>query len=146
MYRLVIAEKPSVAMSIAKVLGATARKEGHMEGRGSPVATSKCQRHLEAPTEPTGEAGWLVSWCIGHLAGLAEPTMFITCLTPSLFLTGPGWTHWAVWRFLSLFSCFSPPYPQLWEAEQHPSCPAPLERMTRNGLRKQRGIPWGCFI
>ena len=55
MYRLVIAEKPSVAMSIAKVLGATARKEGHMEGRGSPVATSKCQRHLEAPTEPTGE-------------------------------------------------------------------------------------------
>lgn len=57
MYRLVIAEKPSVAMSIAKVLGATARKEGHMEGRGSPVATSKCQRHLEAPTEPTGETG-----------------------------------------------------------------------------------------
>ena len=48
MYRLVIAEKPSVAMSIAKVLGAAARKEGRMEGRGSPVATSKCQRHLEA--------------------------------------------------------------------------------------------------
>ena len=53
MYRLVIAEKPSVAMSIAKVLGATARKEGHMEG-----------------------GGWLVSWCIGHLAGLAEPTVY----------------------------------------------------------------------
>ena len=49
MYRLVIAEKPSVAMSIAKVLGATARKEGHMEG-----------------------GGWLVSWCVGHLAELAE--------------------------------------------------------------------------
>ena len=48
MYRLVIAEKPSVAMSIAKVLGATARKEGHMEG-----------------------GGWLVSWCIGHLVELA---------------------------------------------------------------------------
>ena len=44
MYRLVIAEKPSVAMSIAKVLGAAARKEGRMEG-----------------------GGWLVSWCIGHL-------------------------------------------------------------------------------
>ena len=43
MYRLVIAEKPSVAMSIAKVLGAAARKEGRMEG-----------------------GGWLVSWCIGH--------------------------------------------------------------------------------
>ena len=76
MYRLVIAEKPSVAMSIAKVLGATARKEGHMEGCGSPVATSKRQRRLEAPTEPTGEIGWLVSWCVGHLAGLAEPAVY----------------------------------------------------------------------
>ena len=53
MYQLVIAEKPSVAMSIAKVLGATARKEGHMEG-----------------------AGWLVSWCVGHLAELAEPAVY----------------------------------------------------------------------
>ena len=50
---LVIAEKPSVAMSIATVLGATARKEGHMEG-----------------------GGWLVSWCVGHLAGLAEPAAY----------------------------------------------------------------------
>ena len=76
MYRLVIAEKPSVAMCIAQVLGAAARKEGHMEGRGSPVATSKCLWHLEAPTEPTGETGWLVSWCVGHLAGLAEPAVY----------------------------------------------------------------------
>ena len=53
MYRLVIAEKPSVAMGIAQVLGATARKEGHMEGNG-----------------------WLVSWCVGHLAGLAEPAAY----------------------------------------------------------------------
>lgn len=45
---LVIAEKPSVAMGIAQVLGATAWKEGHMEGNG-----------------------WLVSWCVGHLAGQA---------------------------------------------------------------------------
>ena len=45
MHRLVIAEKPSVAMSIAKVLGATARKDGHMEG-----------------------CGWLVSWCVGHVS------------------------------------------------------------------------------
>ena len=52
-HNLVIAEKPSVAMSIAKVLGATARKEGHMEGDG-----------------------WLVSWCVGHLAGLAEPAAY----------------------------------------------------------------------
>ncbi len=40
-------------MSIAKVLGAVTRKEGHMEG-----------------------GGWLVSWCIGHLAGLAEPAVY----------------------------------------------------------------------
>ena len=53
MYRLVIAEKPSVAMCIAQVLGAAARKEGHMEGNG-----------------------WLVSWCVGHLAGLAEPAAY----------------------------------------------------------------------
>lgn len=46
--RLVIAEKPSVAMSVAKVLGATTRKDGYVEG-----------------------SGWLVSWCVGHLVGLA---------------------------------------------------------------------------
>ena len=69
--QLVIAEKPSVARAIAQVLGASEKRDGYLEGRGSPVATSKCQRHLEAPTEPTGETGWLVSWCIGHLVELA---------------------------------------------------------------------------
>ena len=53
MYRLVIAEKPSVAQSIAKVLGADARKDGFLEG-----------------------GDWLVSWCVGHLAGLAEPAIY----------------------------------------------------------------------
>ncbi|KXL53678.1 DNA topoisomerase 3 [Anaerotignum neopropionicum] len=46
--RLVIAEKPSVAQSIAKVLGATDKKEGYLEGNG-----------------------YFVSWCVGHLVGLA---------------------------------------------------------------------------
>lgn len=46
--QLVIAEKPSVAMALSKVLGATGRKDGYMEG-----------------------GGWLVSWCIGHLVELA---------------------------------------------------------------------------
>lgn len=32
MSKLIIAEKPSVAQSIAKVLGATSRKEGYIEG------------------------------------------------------------------------------------------------------------------
>ena len=41
---LVIAEKPSVAQSLATVIGATARKDGYLEGNG-----------------------WRVSWCVGHL-------------------------------------------------------------------------------
>ncbi len=49
MYRLVIAEKPSVAQSLAAVIGATVRKDGYLEGNG-----------------------WRVSWCLGHLAGLAD--------------------------------------------------------------------------
>ncbi len=48
-YKLVIAEKPSVAQSLAAVIGATARKDGYLEG-----------------------GGWRVSWCVGHLAGLAD--------------------------------------------------------------------------
>ena len=47
---LVIAEKPSVAQSIAKVLGCTGRRDGYLEGNG-----------------------YLVSWCVGHLVGLAQP-------------------------------------------------------------------------
>ncbi len=69
--QLVIAEKPSVARAISQVLEAGAKRDGYWEGRGSPVATSKCQGHLEAPTEPTGETDWLVSWCVGHLVELA---------------------------------------------------------------------------
>ena len=46
---LVIAEKPSVGMSIAAVLGAGDRKPGYTQG-----------------------SGYLVSWCFGHLAELAN--------------------------------------------------------------------------
>ena len=46
---LVIAEKPSVGQSIAKVLGASKRGEGFLEGNG-----------------------YIVSWCVGHLVGLAD--------------------------------------------------------------------------
>ncbi len=49
-FNLVIAEKPSVAQSIAKVLGCTGRKDGFLEGNG-----------------------YVVSWCVGHLVELAEP-------------------------------------------------------------------------
>ena len=51
--KLVMAEKPSVAMSYAKVLGATSRKDGYLEGNG-----------------------YLVSWCIGHLVELAPPNVY----------------------------------------------------------------------
>ena len=54
-YRLVISEKPSVAMSYAKVLGATSRKDGYLEGNG-----------------------YLVSWCVGHLVELAPPNIYNT--------------------------------------------------------------------
>jgi DNA topoisomerase-3 len=46
---LVITEKPSVGMSIAAVLGARTRKDGYTEGNG-----------------------YIVSWCVGHLVGLAD--------------------------------------------------------------------------
>ena len=53
MMKLVIAEKPSVAQSLAAVIGATARKDGYLEGNG-----------------------WRVSWCVGHLAGLADADVY----------------------------------------------------------------------
>jgi len=48
--RLVITEKPSVANSIADVLGANKRNDGYREGNG-----------------------YIVSWCVGHLVELAKP-------------------------------------------------------------------------
>lgn len=48
--KLVICEKPSVAKSIADVIGATNRKDGYLEGNG-----------------------YIVSWCFGHLIELAQP-------------------------------------------------------------------------
>ena len=74
--KLVITEKPSVAKSISAVLGADKRRDGYFEGGSSPVATSKCQRHLEALTEPAGETDYFVSWCFGHLAELASAEVY----------------------------------------------------------------------
>ena len=51
--KLVIAEKPSVALSLAKVLGATKKHDGYLAG-----------------------GGYLVSWCYGHLLKLAEPEQY----------------------------------------------------------------------
>ena len=51
--QLIIAEKPSVAQSIAKVLGASKREDGYISGDK-----------------------YLISWCVGHLVGLSSPEMY----------------------------------------------------------------------
>lgn len=52
-HKLVIAEKPSVAISITKVIGAKNKKEGYYEGNG-----------------------YKVSWCVGHLIQMANPDAY----------------------------------------------------------------------
>ena len=37
--KLILAEKPSVAMSLSKVIGANQRGDGYMKGNGYPVST-----------------------------------------------------------------------------------------------------------
>ena len=51
--KLVITEKPSVAMALASVLGARTRKDGYVEGNG-----------------------YIVSWCVGHLVGLCDASEY----------------------------------------------------------------------
>ncbi len=51
--KLVIAEKPSVAQSLARVIGADKRQDGYLEG-----------------------GGHLVSWCVGHLVELSAPERY----------------------------------------------------------------------
>lgn len=53
MNQLIVAEKPSVAQAIARVLGANEKKNGYIEGNGN-----------------------VVTWCIGHLVELAPPEMY----------------------------------------------------------------------
>ena len=50
---LIVTEKPSVAMSYAKVLGVQGRQDGYLE-----------------------DSGYIVSWCIGHLVELAPPSTY----------------------------------------------------------------------
>ena len=53
MHNLIVTEKPSVARTISKVLGAAARCDGYLEG-----------------------GGYLISWCVGHLVELAPPGVY----------------------------------------------------------------------
>ena len=51
--KLVIAEKPSVAMALAKVVVARERKDGYVEGKE-----------------------YLVSWCVGHLVAFCDASEY----------------------------------------------------------------------
>ena len=51
--KLVIAEKPSVGMALAKALGVAGKKNGYVEG-----------------------GGYIISWCVGHLVGLANANSY----------------------------------------------------------------------
>ena len=72
--QLVIAEKPSVAQSIAGVLGVTERKDGYMEGND-----------------------YIVSWCVGHLIELAQPESYDEALQKWTYASLPiipdTWQH-----------------------------------------------------
>ncbi len=62
MTTLVIAEKPSVGRDLARVLGANSRGDGYHSG-----------------------AGYVVTWAVGHLVGLAEPHQI-----------DPSWKRWSL--------------------------------------------------
>ena len=68
--KLVIAEKPSVAQSLARVIGVTKRQNGYLEGpcRSSGPA-SRADRS-------GAETGYVVSWCVGHLVELSAPERY----------------------------------------------------------------------
>ncbi len=51
--KLIIAEKPSVAFAIAKALNIKGSKDGYIENRD-----------------------FVISWCVGHLVALAEPSVY----------------------------------------------------------------------
>ena len=51
--KLIVTEKPSVAISYARILGVHGRQDGYLEGNG-----------------------YLVSWCVGHLVELAPPSAY----------------------------------------------------------------------
>jgi len=51
--KLIIAEKPSVAFAIAKALDVKGSKDGYIENKN-----------------------FIISWCVGHLVALAEPSVY----------------------------------------------------------------------
>lgn len=95
-YRLVVCEKPSVARSIAAVLGAGRRGDGFLSG-----------------------GGYLVSWCFGHLAELSDAdaydekygksSVLLPLSKPSLITSAIFAFYWSWQEFLGPLIYLSKP-------------------------------------
>lgn len=77
--KLVLAEKPSVAQSIAKVLGAAKREDGYLEGNG-----------------------YVVSWCVGHLVELAQPEVYDAKYSKWAYHTQIGYNVFHICQFAEI--------------------------------------------
>ena len=78
MSKLIIAEKPSVAKSIASALGASSRADGFYEGNG--LLVSWCVGHLVSPMDAGGYDENFKKWRYDDLPILPEPFRYV--LTP----------------------------------------------------------------
>ena len=73
--KLIIAEKPSVAKSIASALGASSRADGFYEGNG--LLVSWCVGHLVSPMDAAGYDEHFKKWCYDDLPILPEPFRYV---------------------------------------------------------------------
>ena len=73
--KLVIAEKPSVAKSIASALGASSRADGYYEGNS--LIVSWCVGHLVSPMDAAGYDECLKKWRYDDLPILPEPFRYV---------------------------------------------------------------------
>ena len=75
MSKLIIAEKPSVAKSIASALGASSRADGFYEGSG--LLVSWCVGHLVSPLDAGGYDERFKKWHYEDLPILPEPFRYV---------------------------------------------------------------------
>ncbi len=75
MSKLIIAEKPSVAKSIASALGASSRADGFYEGNG--LLVSWCVGHLVSPMDAGGYDERFKKWRYDDLPILPEPFRYV---------------------------------------------------------------------
>ena len=102
MSKLIIAEKPSVAKSIASALGASSRADGFYEGSG--LLVSWCVGHLVSPLDAGGYDERFKKWRYDDLPILPEPFRYVLApdkedvSTPtaaaSVLMDTPGRTIW----------------------------------------------------